>query len=60
MPTNLAKSLPTLSADELATLFGNLSSVLAYPRGNPIREGVIDGKYPYLQPITPLYLFILI
>ena len=43
MPANLAQNLPTLSADELATLYGDLTSVVAYPRGNPIREGVING-----------------
>lgn len=43
MPEKLAKHLPQLSASERATLFGSITSVTQYPRGNPIREGVISG-----------------
>ncbi|KAI5118116.1 hypothetical protein M0805_003470 [Coniferiporia weirii] len=41
MPGNLAKNLPQLSADERTALFGSITDVLKYPRGNAIREGVI-------------------
>ena len=44
MPSKLAKHLPQLSSAERSTLFGSLTSVTQYPRGNPIREGVI-GAY---------------
>lgn len=45
MPERLAVHLPFVSADERATLFGSITSVTAYPRGDPIREGVIMGAY---------------
>ncbi|KAF8887863.1 drug:h+ antiporter [Gymnopilus junonius] len=41
MPERLAVHLPFVSADERAILFGSITSVTAYPRGDPIREGVI-------------------
>ncbi len=44
MPIKLAFYLPSLSAEDRATLFGSLVAVTAYPRGNPIREGVISGE----------------
>ncbi|KAH8118651.1 drug:h+ antiporter [Phellopilus nigrolimitatus] len=43
MPGRLAAALPGLSADERAALFGSITDVLAYPRGDPIREGVISA-----------------
>ncbi|KAI0337328.1 drug:h+ antiporter [Trametopsis cervina] len=43
MPKNLAKFLPQLTAEQRATLFGSLTDVTTYPRGDPIREGVIDA-----------------
>ncbi|KLO12475.1 drug:h+ antiporter [Schizopora paradoxa] len=43
MPSNLAKYLPSLSDIERSRLFGNISSVLDIPRGDPIREGVIEA-----------------
>ena len=45
MPKKLAKHLPQLSADDRAKLFGSISEVTEYPRGNPIREGVISGSF---------------
>lgn len=41
MPGNLAKALPDLSKEERMALFGSITDVLDYPRGHPIREGVI-------------------
>ncbi|KAI0755989.1 drug:h+ antiporter [Irpex lacteus] len=43
MPKNLAKYLPQLSAEERAKLYGSLTTVTTYPRGDPIREGVITA-----------------
>lgn len=43
MPSNLARYLPALSDGERAKLYGNISSVLDIPRGDPIREGVIEA-----------------
>lgn len=43
MPKNLAKYLPQLSAEERAKLYGSLTTVTQYPRGDPIREGVITA-----------------
>ena len=43
MPKNLAKFIPFVSADERAALFGSITDVTQYPRGDPIREGVIEG-----------------
>ncbi|KJA24470.1 hypothetical protein HYPSUDRAFT_200666 [Hypholoma sublateritium FD-334 SS-4] len=47
MPIKLVFYLPSLSAEDRATLFGSLVAVTAYPRGNPIREGVISGVFSY-------------
>ena len=44
MPKKLAAHLPQLNATARAELFGSITSVTAYPRGDPIREGVI-GAY---------------
>ena len=42
MPDNLSKHLTgLLSQDQINALFGSLTDVLKYPRGDPIREGVI-------------------
>ncbi|PSS03712.1 hypothetical protein PHLCEN_2v3966 [Hermanssonia centrifuga] len=43
MPEKLAKYLPQLSEADRSTLFGSITSVTEYPRGNPIREGVISA-----------------
>lgn len=45
MPIKLAFYLPSLSAEDRATLFGSLLAVTAYPRGSPNREGVISGVF---------------
>ena len=44
MPGNLEKELPQLSENERKALFGSITDVLKYPRGDPIREGVIAGR----------------
>ena len=41
MPSKLARHLPQLSAAARAALFGSITDVTTYPRGDPIREGVI-------------------
>lgn len=41
MPEKLAQHLPQLNATARAELFGSITSVTAYPRGDPVREGVI-------------------
>ncbi|KAJ3526530.1 hypothetical protein NM688_g8249 [Phlebia brevispora] len=43
MPGKLAKHLPQLSEADREALFGSITDVTKYPRGNPIREGVIDA-----------------
>lgn len=48
MPDKLAQHLPQLSAAERATLFGSITTVTQYERGDPIREGVIAGQYTFL------------
>ena len=50
MPANLERELPMLSKKEIEALFGSITDVLAYPRGHPIREGVIAGAFiPYMN-----------
>ncbi|EIW80434.1 drug:h+ antiporter [Coniophora puteana RWD-64-598 SS2] len=41
IPANLEKYLPNLSDAERERLYASITSVMKYPRGNPIREGVI-------------------
>ncbi|TDL21860.1 MFS general substrate transporter [Rickenella mellea] len=43
MPDRLVKYLPFLSENERAKLFGDITSVLSIPRGDPTREGVIHA-----------------
>jgi hypothetical protein len=43
MPGNLEKYLPWLTDAERAELYGSITSVTASPRGDPVREGVIQG-----------------
>lgn len=43
MPSNLEKYLPWLTDAERAELYGSITSVTASPRGDPVREGVIQG-----------------
>lgn len=59
MPGKLAKHLPQLSAADREALFGSITDVTKYPRGNPIREGVIGGKQPSssLRIISNLYCY---
>ena len=47
MPGKLAYYLPQLTDEERTTLFGSLYAVAVYPRGNPIREGVILGQFSH-------------
>ncbi|KAH8092201.1 drug:h+ antiporter [Cristinia sonorae] len=44
MPKNLEKFLPLVPADQRATLFGSITSVTTFPRGDPVREGVIEAR----------------
>ncbi|TCD63466.1 hypothetical protein EIP91_005375 [Steccherinum ochraceum] len=43
MPKNLAKYVGFLPEDQRAELFGSITDVMMYPRGDPIREGVITA-----------------
>ncbi|XP_006455502.1 hypothetical protein AGABI2DRAFT_187797 [Agaricus bisporus var. bisporus H97] len=52
MPARMAKHLPFLSQNEQAELFGSIVSVTQYPRGNPIREGVIQAYDDVMRTMT--------
>ncbi|KAF9229770.1 MFS general substrate transporter [Gyrodon lividus] len=43
MPTNLEKYLPWLTDEQRAELYGSITSVTSSPRGDPVREGVIQA-----------------
>ncbi|KAF8640180.1 hypothetical protein AX16_010235 [Volvariella volvacea WC 439] len=43
MPDKLAEHLPFLSDAERQQLYGSIVAAAAYPRGSPIREGVIQA-----------------
>ncbi|KAI6037915.1 major facilitator superfamily domain-containing protein [Pisolithus marmoratus] len=43
MPGNLEKYLPWLTNKQRAELYGSITSVTSLPRGNPVREGVIQA-----------------
>jgi hypothetical protein len=43
MPGRLAKHLSFISTEEQQALFGSITNILAYPPGDPIREGAIQG-----------------
>lgn len=43
MPGNLEKYLPWLSDEQRAELYGSITLAASYPRGDPVREGVIDA-----------------
>lgn len=45
MSDNVAKNLPLWSVDQRACLFGSITDVLTYHRGDPVREGVISGTF---------------
>jgi hypothetical protein len=52
MPTRLAYHLPFLSADDRALLFGSIYGAVAYPRGDPVREGVISAYDDVMKILT--------
>ncbi|KAG2753577.1 MFS general substrate transporter [Suillus brevipes Sb2] len=43
MPGNLEKYLPWLSDEQRAELYGSITLAASYPRGDPVREGVINA-----------------
>lgn len=43
MPVNLAKYLPWLTDEQRAELYGSITLAASYPRGDPVREGVINA-----------------
>jgi MFS family permease len=43
MPENLAKYLPWLTDEQRAELYGSITLAASYPRGDPVREGVINA-----------------
>ncbi len=45
MPGKLAKHLPNLSEANRTALYDSITTVTAYPIGDPIREGVISGTF---------------
>lgn len=45
MPGKLAYYLPFVPEADRQELYGSLWAVATYPRGNPIREGVILGMH---------------
>jgi hypothetical protein len=45
MPANLEKYLPWLSDEQRAELYGSITLAASYPRGDPVRDGVIDGAF---------------
>lgn len=51
MPGNLAKALPNVSEELRAELFSSITDVLEYPRGDEIREGVINGTSLFTYPL---------
>lgn len=53
MPPNLAKYLPQLSQEQRDELFGDISSVIDVPRGDPVREGVILGTLSTFPDVFP-------
>jgi hypothetical protein len=43
MPAALAQTLPFLSAEKRAELFGSITAAAEYPMGDPVRTGVIEA-----------------
>lgn len=43
MPGKLAQHLSFVPEEDRLQLFGSITAVIAYPRGDPIREGAIQG-----------------
>jgi len=52
MPRRLELHLPFLTDEERAQLFGSIYAAAQYPRGNPIREGVIGGKHSLFYSVA--------
>ncbi|KAG5639035.1 hypothetical protein H0H81_007648 [Sphagnurus paluster] len=52
MPGKLAKYLPFVSDEDRTELFGSIVNALAYPRGSPIREGVIQAYDDVMKVMT--------
>ena len=53
MPDKLAQYLPFITQQERDTLYNNISFVLAFERGHPVREGVIQGKALCMSLLIP-------
>lgn len=52
MPDNLEKYLPWLTDEQRAELYGSITLAASYPRGDPVREGVINGAFEIAVPCT--------
>ncbi|KXN85124.1 Siderophore iron transporter 3 [Leucoagaricus sp. SymC.cos] len=52
MPGKLAKCLSFLPADQQAELFSSITAAIQYPRGNPVREGVIQAYDEVMKTMT--------
>lgn len=52
MPSNLEKYLPWLTDEQRAELYGSIALAASYPRGDPVREGVINGTSQIPLPCT--------
>lgn len=55
MPERLAHYLPQLSDKERHELFGSVEKAAERPRGDPVREGVILGVFPFLLLFIPVF-----
>ena len=51
MLDNMRKELPNVPEEQLQQLYGSIVSVIQFPRGSEIREGVINGT---LRPSNPM------
>ena len=56
MPANLREFLPDLPEEERMRLYGDIMRVLSYPRGHPVREGVILGMHLVVHHCSKLKL----
>jgi hypothetical protein len=54
MPSNLEKYLPWLTDAQRAELYGSITLAASYPRGDPVREGVINGTFETPLPRSKL------
>jgi hypothetical protein len=59
MPGKLEKHLPFLTEAKREELFGSITSVMTSPRGDPVREGVIQGAFRVccLAGVTQFFFF---